>query len=37
VEIRGLSVIDLMSASATLSVEIGTRRRFMAVEMQVAA
>ena len=28
VEIRGLSVIDLMSASATLSVEIGTRRRF---------
>jgi hypothetical protein len=37
VEIQGLSVIDLMSASASLSVEIGTRRRFMAVEMQVAA
>lgn len=37
VEIRGLSVIDLMSASASLSVEIGTRRRFMAAEMQVAA
>ena len=28
VEIRGLSVIDLMSASASLAVEIGTRRRF---------
>lgn len=27
VEIRGLSVIDLMSASASLAVEIGTRRR----------
>jgi hypothetical protein len=26
-ELDGLSVIDLMSASATLSVEIGTRRR----------
>ena len=37
VEIQGLSVIDLMSASASLAVEIGTRRRFMAAEMQVAA
>jgi hypothetical protein len=27
VEIRGLSVIDLMSAQATLTIEIGTRRR----------
>jgi hypothetical protein len=26
-ELDGLSVIDLMSASATLAVEIGTRRR----------
>ncbi len=37
VEIQGLSVIDLMSASASLAVEIGARRRFMAAEMQVAA
>jgi hypothetical protein len=26
-ELDGLSVVDLMSASATLAVEIGTRRR----------
>lgn len=35
VEIQGLSVIDLMSASATLAVEIGTRRRFADIETRM--
>lgn len=34
-ELNGLSVIDLMSASATLSVEIGTRRRFAEIDARM--
>ena len=37
VEFTGLSVIDLMSAQASLSVEITVRRRFAEMDLQVAA
>lgn len=37
IEFAGLSIIDLMSASASLAVEIGVRRRFAAMDLQVAA
>lgn len=36
-EFEGLSVVDLMSAQATLTVEIGVLRQWEAAGMQVAA
>lgn len=35
VEFAGLSVIDLTSASASLAVEIGTRRRFAEIDARM--
>lgn len=37
VELAGLSVIDLMSAQASLTIEIGTRRRFAEIEQRCGA